>query len=67
VVTPLAASADDGLPLAFDIAMGVRKQDRALRDRLDDVLARRKGDIDRILAEYHVPQVAEMSAAGSER
>jgi mxaJ protein len=66
-VTPLAASADDGLPFAFDIAVGVRKQDRALRDVLDEVLARRKGDIDRILAEYHVPRVAELPAAGSDR
>jgi mxaJ protein len=66
-VTPLAASADDGLPFAFDIAMGVRKQDRPLRDLLDEALARRKGDIDRILAEYHVPQVADMPGDGSDR
>jgi mxaJ protein len=66
-VTPLAVSPDEGLPFVFDIAIGVRKQDRALRDLLDDVLARRKGDIARILAEYHVPQVAATSAAGSER
>jgi mxaJ protein len=67
VVTPLAASAEGGLPFAFDIAMGVRKQDRPLRDLLDEALARRKGDIDRILAEYHVPQVADMSGDGGDR
>jgi quinoprotein dehydrogenase-associated probable ABC transporter substrate-binding protein len=33
-VTPRAASADDGLPFAFDIAVGVPKQDRELRDLL---------------------------------
>jgi mxaJ protein len=65
VVTPLAASTEDGLPFAFDIAVGVRKHDLALRDRLDDVLARRKDDIDRILAEYHVPRVGKTSAAGN--
>ncbi len=66
-VTPLAASADEGLPFAFDIAVGVRKQDRTLRDLLDEVIARRKTEIDRILAEYHVPRVADAPAAGSDR
>jgi mxaJ protein len=67
VVTPLAAGALDGLPFAFDIAVGVRKQDRTLRDLLDEVLARRKDDIDRILAEYHVPRVGTTSAGGNGR
>jgi mxaJ protein len=56
-VTRLAA-----LPAAhlrFAIAMGVRHSDTALRDRLDDFLKRRRPDIDRILAEYAVPTVAE--------
>jgi mxaJ protein len=66
-VTPLAASADDGLPFAFDVAIGVRKPDRTLRDLLDGVLARRKSDIDRILAEYHVPRLADTPAAESDR
>jgi mxaJ protein len=44
-------------PFAFDIAMGVRRGDRALRDRLDDFIARRQGDIDGILAEYGVPRL----------
>ncbi|MBC5786334.1 quinoprotein dehydrogenase-associated putative ABC transporter substrate-binding protein [Ramlibacter sp. USB13] len=43
----------------FAIAMGVRRGDRALRDRLDDFIVRRQPDIDRILAEYGVPRVAE--------
>ena len=48
-----------GLPLPFDyaIAMGVRKGDTTLRDRLDDVLRRRRADIDAILADYAVPRV----------
>jgi mxaJ protein len=46
-----------GQPFAFDIAMGVRRGDRALRERLDDFIARRQPDIDRILAEYGVPQL----------
>lgn len=46
-------------PFAFAIAMGVRRGDRALRDRLDDFIARRQADIDRILADYGVPRLPE--------
>jgi mxaJ protein len=66
-VTPLPASADDGLPMEFAIAMGVRRQDRALRDRLDAILGLRQSDIDRILAEYHVPRVDRAAATGMPR
>lgn len=48
-----------GQPFSFAIAMGVRRGDQALRDRLDDFLARRQADVDRILAEYGVPRGAE--------
>jgi hypothetical protein len=34
----------------------VRKGDTALRDRLDEILQRRRADIDAILAQYHVPR-----------
>ena len=46
-------------PFSFAIAMGVRRGDRALRDRVDDFIARRQPDIDRILAEYGVPRVPQ--------
>jgi quinoprotein dehydrogenase-associated probable ABC transporter substrate-binding protein len=39
----------------FAIAMGVRRGDQALRDRLDALLVRRHDDIARILADYAVP------------
>jgi mxaJ protein len=44
-----------GQPFDFAIAMGVRRGDEALRQALSDFIARRQGDIDRILAEYAVP------------
>lgn len=44
-------------PFTFAIAMGVRRGDTALRDRLDELLVRRRDDIRAILAEYGVPQV----------
>lgn len=46
-------------PFGFAIAMGVKRGNRALRDRLDDFIARRQADIDRILADYGVPRGQE--------
>jgi quinoprotein dehydrogenase-associated probable ABC transporter substrate-binding protein len=61
--------APDGLAMPFDyaIAMGVRKGDTALRDRLDEVLARRRADIEAILDDYAVPRAAApASSAGGQ-
>jgi ABC-type amino acid transport substrate-binding protein len=46
----------EGQPFEFDIAMGVRRGDRALRDELDAILLKRRADIDAILAAYGVPR-----------
>ena len=45
-----------GMPFEFSISMGVKRGNRALRDELDGVIDRRRADIDRILAAYHVPR-----------
>jgi mxaJ protein len=45
------------LPFVYDISMGVRREDVALRQELDVILERRKPEIDRILAGYGVPRV----------
>lgn len=60
-VTPLAPPADlpKALSFEFSIAMGVRRSDKALREALDDFIQRRQVDIDRILADYAVPRVAQ--------
>jgi mxaJ protein len=55
------------LPMVFDISMGVRKEDVALRQEIDDVLARRKPEIDTILAEYGVPRVDAPMRVGTAR
>jgi quinoprotein dehydrogenase-associated probable ABC transporter substrate-binding protein len=57
-VAKLAPPDDLPLPFEYSIAMGVRKGDAALRDRLDALLVRRKKDIDAILDSYFVPRVA---------
>jgi quinoprotein dehydrogenase-associated probable ABC transporter substrate-binding protein len=44
------------VPFAFSISMGVRKGDTELRERLDAVIARRRTEIDAILADYGVPR-----------
>ncbi len=42
-------------PFVFDLAMGVRRNDTALRALLDQVIERRQADIDRLLERYGVP------------
>ena len=42
-------------PVAFDIAVGVRRTSTVLADILDQLLEKRRGEIATILAEYHVP------------
>lgn len=45
------------LPFVFDIAMGVRRSDTALKEELDAILERRQPEIDALLDEYGVPRV----------
>src|SRR6187397_1875847 len=57
-LAPVAPHADSpSLPFVFDIAVGVRRGDAALRDELNDFITRRAGDINRVLDEYNVPRV----------
>jgi mxaJ protein len=45
--------------MQFDISVGVQKDDQKLLKQIDGVLARRSGDIARLLASYNVPVVTE--------
>jgi quinoprotein dehydrogenase-associated probable ABC transporter substrate-binding protein len=57
-VTPVSPQIDlPYLPFVFDISMGVRRGDNALRDKLNAIIVRRKNEIDRVLDEYGVPRV----------
>lgn len=49
---------------AFDISMGVRKRDVALKARLEEAIARRHDEIQRVLREFGVPLLS--AAAGSD-
>jgi mxaJ protein len=58
------------LPFVFDIAMGVRRGDNALRDQIDAALEREAPAIGRILDRYGVPRVEDAGDAaggGGER
>ncbi len=45
------------LPMVFDIAMGVRRSDTLFHRKLNELLVRKRADIDAILQEYGVPRV----------
>jgi mxaJ protein len=58
ILTPVTPQIDlPFLPFVFDISMAVRRGDTALRDRLDEILERRRPEIDTILRNYGVPRV----------
>jgi mxaJ protein len=64
VLTPVTPWLDGPQsPMVFDISMGVRRVDRALRRELDRALARNRGAIEGILAAYHVPRVDDPTLA----
>jgi ABC-type amino acid transport substrate-binding protein len=56
------------LPFHFDIGIGVRENDAALKRVLDDELTRRHKEIERILDQYGIPQITDsnQSALSSE-
>jgi mxaJ protein len=54
-LTALPDSDSVDLPFAYAVAIGTRRSDRELRSLIDDILVRKKPEIDRILMEYNVP------------
>jgi mxaJ protein len=63
-VVPVLQPIDEPwLPIAYDISMGVRRGDEALKARIEGILDRRHDDIQRILDSYGVPLVADTTPA----
>jgi mxaJ protein len=59
VVAPIKSDpSNPNLPLAFDIAAGVRKQDDMLKQQLDSELERRRTEIQHLLVSYGIPQLS---------
>src|SRR5205814_788653 len=66
-VVPVSPQVDQPfLPFVYDIAMGVRRGDNAFRDEVEDVLERRRDEVERILDEYGVPRVGASDSAGAD-
>jgi mxaJ protein len=65
-VTPIVAG-EQFAPqqFQFDISMGVRKGDRALRDQLNDFIAQNDGEILSLLTSYGVPLLETRPSSGS--
>lgn len=58
VITPVSPQVDvPFLPMVFDIGIGVRREDTAFKERIEEILVRRRDDVDGILSEYGVPRV----------
>jgi quinoprotein dehydrogenase-associated probable ABC transporter substrate-binding protein len=58
-VTPMEGDPQHpDLPFSFNIAIGVRKGDTALKARLDAELVRRHAEIEKILRSYGIPEVS---------
>ena len=59
VVSPIEGdSSNPNLPLSFDIAAGVRKEDDMLKQQLDSELQRRRTEIEHLLISYGIPQLS---------
>src|SRR5262249_24830365 len=55
-ITPVSPEVDSpSLPFVFDICLGVRREDTALKSQIDRVLERRRNEINRLLRMYGVP------------
>jgi mxaJ protein len=55
-VTPVAEDEDAGIPLAYDIAVGVRRKDEARAKQLDRALRRHRREIEKILDAHRIPR-----------
>jgi mxaJ protein len=64
-ITPVRPSAFEGVPFTFDMSMGVRKSDQALRADLDAVIAAQCRDIQKLLEEYRVPREGNLCESQS--
>jgi mxaJ protein len=65
-LTPVFTRTNSIFPAQFEICIGVRKSNPRLRDRIDEVLVRRRRDIERILDDYGMPRIAprQLSSKG---
>jgi mxaJ protein len=58
-VKPIVQPSDATVPYAFDICVGIRKDDTKLRDEVDAILLKRRAEIDKLLDEFAVPRASD--------
>jgi mxaJ protein len=57
-IVPVSPQIDQPfLPFVYDISMGVRRGDNQLKEELEEIIERRRPEIDGILQEYGVPRL----------
>ena len=56
-VAPVSPAVEANIPQVFDIAMAVRRTDAERQRQLNRFIDRHRTEIDRLLAEYHLPRV----------
>jgi mxaJ protein len=59
VVRAVETRPDEKLPVTFGISIAVRYGEDQFKEKLNDILVKNRGEIERILAEYHIPTVSE--------
>jgi mxaJ protein len=62
---PLPDADSPDLPFAYDVAIGTRRADKELKAKIDEILVRKKPEIDKILQEYNVPTVSPARGAAT--
>jgi quinoprotein dehydrogenase-associated probable ABC transporter substrate-binding protein len=64
VLAPVPADASSSsLPFSYSISLGVRRQDKELRVKLDDALQRKASEIRKVLQDYGVPLLSGQPSA----
>jgi len=65
-VTPVSPTTYREVPFTFEMSMGVRKADTALKQELDTVIGAQCGAIQKLLDEYRVPREGKTPCASSQ-
>jgi mxaJ protein len=64
IVKPIQPSTEQSeFPMQFEICIGVRKGNEALRDQINSIVAAKATQISQLLVQYHVPLVTDPNAA----
>lgn len=64
-LAPVEPRVDGGLPLEFDIAVGVHPDREELHERIESALRERRVEVERVLDEFGVPRAPRSSRTGA--